>query len=158
VDKYFWGRPYLSREFFEEILVRLRDNVHLVVARDKSSGRRIAGAFNVLGRRALYGRYWGALEDKNFAHFEVCFYSGIEQAILRGLERFEPGAGGEHKLSRGFEPTETHSLHHLGDPRLDRAVRDFLGREKPALVSEIVAARREMRMKPRGAELGSTER
>ena len=149
VDKYFWGRPYLNQEFFEEILVRLRDRVHLVVAKDRSSGKRIAGAFNVLGKKALYGRYWGALEDRNFVHFEVCFYSGIEQAIRRGLERFEPGAGGEHKLTRGFEPTETHSVHHLEDPRLDRAVRDFLGREKPSVLSEIDAVRKEMRMKAR---------
>jgi hypothetical protein len=149
VDKYFWGRPYLNREFFEEVLLKLRERVHLVVARDRSSGRPIAGAFNMLGRRALYGRYWGALEDRNFVHFEVCFYTGIEQAILRGLDRFEPGAGGEHKLTRGFEPTETHSVHLLEDPRLDRAVRDFLAREKPAVVSEIDAVRKEMRMKPR---------
>jgi hypothetical protein len=149
VDKYFWGRPYLNREFFEEILVKLRDRIMLVVARDKSSGERLAGAFNVIGERALYGRYWGALADRNFLHFEVCFYSGIEQAILRGLDRFEPGAGGEHKLTRGFEPTETHSAHHLEDARLDRAVRDYLSREKPSVLSEIDAVRREMRMKPR---------
>jgi predicted N-acyltransferase len=154
VDKYFWGRPYLNREFFEEILVRLRDRVHLVVARDRGSGRRIAGAFNMLGKRALYGRYWGALEERNFVHFEVCFYTGIEQAILRRLDRFEPGAGGEHKLTRGFEPTETHSAHHLEDARLDRAVRDFLAREKPAVVSEIDAVRKEMRMKPAKAVSG----
>ena len=149
VDKYFWGRPYLNREFFAEIFVRLRDRIQLVVAKERASGRRIAGAFNVLGHNALYGRYWGALEDRNFVHFEVCFYSGIEQAIALGLDRFEPGAGGEHKLTRGFEPTATHSVHHLRDPRLDRAVRDYLAREKPSVLSEIDAVRREMPMKSR---------
>jgi uncharacterized protein len=149
VDKYFWGRPYLNQEFFAEIIVRLRDRILLVVAKDRASGRRIAGAFNVLGHNALYGRYWGALEDHNFVHFEVCFYSGIELAIARGLDRFEPGAGGEHKLTRGFEPTATHSVHHLRDPRLDRAVRDYLAREKPSVLSEIDAVRREMPLKSR---------
>lgn len=141
VDKFFWGRRYLNREFFEEILARLRDRIHLVVAKERSSGRRIAGAFNLLSGDTLYGRYWGALEDRNFLHFEVCFYRGIEDAILRGLRRFEPGAGGEHKLSRGFEPAPTFSAHHFAHPHFDRAARDFMGREEEALEQEMREAR-----------------
>ncbi|MGC4086438.1 MAG: GNAT family N-acetyltransferase [Polyangiaceae bacterium] len=147
VDKFHWGRRYLNRAFFEEVLSRMRDRVHLVVARDRSSGRRIAGAFNLLGADTLYGRYWGALEERNFVHFEVCFYSGIEQAIERKLRRFEPGAGGEHKLTRGFEPTETRSLHHLADARFERAVRDFLGREGAALREQIQNAQSDTGLK-----------
>ncbi len=141
VEKFAWGRRYLNRAFFEEILVRMRDRIHLVVARDKSSGKRLAGAFNLLGEDTLYGRYWGAVEERNFLHFEVCFYRGVEEAIARKLVRFEPGAGGEHKLSRGFEPTLTFSAHHWQHPRLDAAARDFLAREELALPAEIEAAR-----------------
>jgi predicted N-acyltransferase len=148
VDKHFWGRRYLNRAFFEEVLVQLRDRVHLVVGRERASGRLIAGAFNLLGADALYGRYWGALEERNFLHFEVCFYRGIEDAIARKLARFEPGAGGEHKLARGFEPTATFSAHHLADPRFDRAVRDFLQREDSALQNEILSARGESGLRP----------
>ncbi|HET9953748.1 MAG TPA: GNAT family N-acetyltransferase [Polyangiaceae bacterium] len=137
VDKYFWGRRYLNRSFFEEVLTTLRDQVHLVVARDRGSRRRLAGAFNLLGSDALYGRYWGAIEDRNCLHFEVCFYSGVEDAIARGLKRFEPGAGGEHKLARGFVPTRTFSTHHYVDPRLELAVRDFLAREESAIEAEL---------------------
>ena len=157
VDKFFWGRRYLNRAFFEEVLSRLRDRVHLVVAKERASGRRLAGAFNLLGRDTLYGRYWGALEDRKFLHFEVCFYSGIEDAIARKLVRFEPGAGGEHKLLRGFEPTETTSVHHLADPRFDRAVRDFLERETSSLREQIASAKDEAGLKALSA-LDSTSR
>ena len=70
-------------------------------------------------------------------HFNVCFYHSIEQCILTGLAGFEPGAGGQHKLVRGFEPTVTHSAHHLAHPGLDRAVREFLEREREAVKESI---------------------
>jgi len=147
VDRYLWGRPYLNHAFFEEVLARLRNNLEIVVARDRASRRRIAGAFNVIGNGVLYGRYWGALEDRSFLHFEVCFYRGIERAISHKVKRFEPGAGGEHKLTRGFAPTPTYSVHHLTPPRLDLTVRDFLRRERVAVEREIEEASREMRLK-----------
>jgi predicted N-acyltransferase len=134
VQKHFWGRQYLNRAFFEHLAATVPDSVLVVFALD-GSGTPIAGAFNLLGPDALYGRYWGARGgvEHPFLHFNVCYYRGIEECITRGLRLFEPGAGGEHKLSRGFEPTVTHSLHHLADPRLDRAVRDFLSRERGAI-------------------------
>lgn len=141
VDKFFWGRRYLNRAFFEEVLARMRQRIHLVVAKERASGKRIAGAFNLLSRDALYGRYWGALAERNFLHFEVCFYRGIEDAIARKLTRFEPGAGGEHKLLRGFEPAATFSAHHLRDARFDVAARDFMRREELALDLEMREAR-----------------
>jgi predicted N-acyltransferase len=141
VDKFHWGRRYLNRAFFEEVLSRMRDKVHLVVARDRGSRRRLAGAFNLLGHDTLYGRYWGAVEERNFLHFEVCFYRGVEDAIARRLVRFEPGAGGEHKLSRGFEATPTRSVHLFQDAQFNRAARDFLRREEAALMAEIAEAR-----------------
>lgn len=131
VDKFAWGRRYLNREFFEEVAARMGPALHWVFAFD--GNKPIAGALNILGSRALYGRYWGALEERPFLHFNVCYYKGVEECIERGLDLFEPGAGGEHKRARGFEPALTHSAHLLVDPRLDGAVRDFLRRERAAV-------------------------
>jgi len=129
VDKFRWGRRYLNREFFFGVCERMRGAVEIVLARN-AEGRAIAGAFNVVGGGALYGRYWGAIEDVPFLHFNVCYYHSIEQCILRKISRFEPGAGGEHKRVRGFTPTLTYSAHHLVDKRLAAAVGDYLGRER----------------------------
>ncbi len=137
VNKYFWGRQYLNRAFFEEACARLPELLHVVVARDRSSRRAIAGAFNLIGGGALYGRYWGAREERRYLHFEVCFYHGIEECIRHGLSLFEPGAGGEHKVARGFEPTLTRSVHYLADERLHRAVVDFAAREREAIASHL---------------------
>jgi uncharacterized protein len=129
VDKFRWGRRYLNRPFFFDISERMKDNVEIVLARN-GSGRPIAGAFNLAGAGVLYGRYWGAIEERPFLHFNVCYYHSIEQCIERKISRFEPGAGGEHKRVRGFVPTLTRSVHHLVDPRLNGAIRDYLGRER----------------------------
>ncbi|MFN3354367.1 MAG: GNAT family N-acetyltransferase, partial [Brevundimonas sp.] len=95
-----WGRPYLTRMFFSLIGESLADRIALVMAyRD---GRPIAGALNLIGRDALYGRQWGCLEDVAFLHFELCYYQAIEFAIARGLKRVEAGAQGEHKIARGY--------------------------------------------------------
>ena len=97
----------------------------------------------MLGKRALYGRYWGALEERPFMHFNVCFYRGIQECIERKLELFEPGAGGEHKLSRGFEPSLTFSAHSFQDRRLNAAVSEFVERERGALEQHIAESRSE---------------
>ncbi|MCC6556048.1 MAG: GNAT family N-acetyltransferase [Polyangiaceae bacterium] len=134
VRKFAWGRRYLNRAFFEEIAARLPGGVEVVLARE---GRRpVAGALNFAGRDALFGRYWGAAEERPFLHFNVCYYHAVEDVIRRGLARFEPGAGGSHKLVRGFRPTVTHSAHLVAHPRLDAAVRDFLARERAAVRSQ----------------------
>jgi predicted N-acyltransferase len=129
VDKFRWGRRYLNREFFFDVCDRMKQNVEIVLATN-GSGRPIAGAFNLVGAGALYGRYWGATEEHPFLHFNVCYYHSIEQCIERGIGRFEPGAGGEHKRTRGFLPTMTYSVHHLVDARLRGAVSEYLGRER----------------------------
>jgi uncharacterized protein len=139
VDKFAWGRRYLNRAFFEEVMTTMPDALHVVVAKD-GSGNKLGGAFNLLGSRRLYGRYWGANADVPFLHFNVCFYKGVEEAILRKLEAFEPGAGGEHKVARGFEPTVTRSVHHLADPRLRAAVADHLRRERRAVDEHVDSA------------------
>jgi uncharacterized protein len=133
VNKYYWGRQYLNRTFFRRLFEALPESVLLVVARDSSSERTIAAALNLIGPRALYGRYWGALEERPFLHFNVCYYRGIEECIARGLEVFEPGAGGEHKRARGFEPTTTHSVHWFREPRVRDAATHAFERERVAI-------------------------
>jgi predicted N-acyltransferase len=128
VEKFTWGRHYLNRAFFEEISVRLRGKIEIVMA--TKNGRPVGGAFNLAGPKALFGRYWGCQKDIPFLHFNVCFYHTIDECIQRKIELFEPGAGGRHKLARGFEPTITHSAHHLVHPGLRRAVLDFVESER----------------------------
>jgi predicted N-acyltransferase len=137
IRKYYWGRQYLSRTFFEEVCSTMGDRILVVLARDRGSRKPIAGAFNLLGEDTLYGRYWGAREERPFLHFNVCYYQGIEECIRRELSVFEPGAGGEHKVARGFEPTLTHSTHWLANQRLAAVVDDFVRRERAAVEQHI---------------------
>ncbi len=141
VDKFAWGRRYLNPRFFDRVLDRFRHRVELVQA--IAGDRVVAGAFNVAGDRVLYGRYWGCFEEHPFLHFNVCLYAGMDEVVRRGLLRFEPGAGGEHKLVRGFTPSLTYSAHALFHRGLDRAVRDFLTHERAAIRAGIPAWRAE---------------
>lgn len=130
-----WGRPYLTRDFFSRIGATMADRIALVMAfRD---GVPIAGALNLIGRDALYGRQWGALEEVPFLHFELCYYRAIEFAIERGLSRVEAGAQGEHKIARGYLPSPVYSAHFIADPALRGPVADYLERERPAVEAEI---------------------
>lgn len=139
VDKHFYGRRYLTREFFACVLLGMPDGLHLVFARDKA-GEPVGLAFNLLGREALYGRYWGAFEEIPYLHFAVCLYEGVRETIRLGLSRFEPGAGGEHKEARGFSPTITESYHYIRSGALDLAVRDFCAREADAIQRHLLLA------------------
>jgi predicted N-acyltransferase len=102
---------------------------HLAMVLAEREARPIAAALFVADRSALYGRYWGALEHVPLLHFECCYYQAIEYAIARGLQSFEGGAQGEHKLFRGLLPVEALSAHWLAHPRFARAVESFLERE-----------------------------
>jgi uncharacterized protein len=136
VDRYGWGQRALNEPFFRRMLERFGHRVEWVEARRRADGALVAGAFNLAAPRALYGRYWGSFappEAYPFLHFNVCLYEPVREAIERGLERFEPGAGGEHKLTRGFEPQLTYSAHRLFHAGLDRAVRAFLLHEQAAV-------------------------
>jgi predicted N-acyltransferase len=123
-----WGRPYLNRKFFSLVGEAMADRILLVMA--KRAGRYIAGALNFIGDDALYGRNWGAIEEHPFLHFEVCYYQAIEFGITRGLKRVEAGAQGEHKLARGYRPVTTYSAHNFADPRMTRAIGDYLKNER----------------------------
>ncbi len=129
-----WGRPYLNRAFFSLIGESMADRCLLIFAED--NGRAIAGAFNMIGGDCLYGRYWGAVEQRPFLHFELCYYQAIDYAIAHKLARVEAGAQGDHKLARGYVPVATYSAHWLADPGLRRAVAHFLEHEREA-ISEI---------------------
>lgn len=148
VQKFFYGKQYLNRAFFEQVCQSMPEQLHVVVARGAGSQKPFAGAFNLLGKQSLYGRYWGALEERPFVHFNVCFYRGIQECIERGLSLFEPGAGGEHKLSRGFEPARTLSVHHFRDRRLSSAVAEFLEREASAVSEHLCQSQTESGLRP----------
>lgn len=130
-----WGTPYLTRAFFDSIQDTMRDDVLLVLA--ERDGIPVAGALNFIGRETLYGRYWGCSEHHPCLHFELCYYQAIEAAIARGLKRVEAGAQGEHKLARGYLPSQTHSLHWMADPAFGQAIEQYLEAEAEAVEEEI---------------------
>ena len=130
-----WGTPYLTRAFFDIAQETLRDDIALVLA--KRDGRYIAGALNFIGRKSLYGRYWGCIEHHPCLHFEICYYQAINFAINLGLENVEAGAQGEHKLARGYLPKQTHSLHWIADEGFHNAVADYLKAEALAVNQDI---------------------
>lgn len=130
-----WGSPYLNRAFFEVLHERMRDKVVLVMAMD--GGAPIAGALNIAGRDALCGRYWGRRVNRQFLHFEVCYYQAIEHAIEAGLGRVEAGAQGDHKLARGYEPVTTRSAHWITHPGLHAALEAHLERERRAVAEGV---------------------
>jgi uncharacterized protein len=123
--------PYLTREFFTEISRTLGDALMVKVA--TYGGQPVAAAIFFWYPGALYGRYWGSAAEFHSLHFETCYHQGIEFCIERGIARFEPGTQGEHKVSRGFEPTITWSAHHITDTRFREAIRDYLSREGDAV-------------------------
>ncbi len=129
-----WGRPYLTRSFFSMLGAEMGDKVLLIFA--ERDGMPIAGALNLIGADALFGRYWGCVEEVPFLHFELCYYQAIDAAIAHGLARVEAGAQGEHKLARGYAPVTTWSAHYIPDPGFRRAVADFLERERLSVEHE----------------------
>lgn len=130
---------YLNQAFFEQIGQTMPDNLLMVMA--EQHGEPIAAALNFHDSATLYGRYWGCLREVEFLHFEACYYQGIEYCIERGLQRFDPGAQGEHKIQRGFDPVETRSRHWIVDPRFREAIARFLDQETPSIHAYLQDAR-----------------
>jgi predicted N-acyltransferase len=137
-----WGSPYLTRSFFDRISDTMADQLLLFLA--YRNGRPIAGALNIVGPDALYGRYWGTTEEVRFLHFELSYYQAIEWAIDHRLSSVQAGAQGEHKLGRGYEPVVTSSAHFIPDPGFRSAVAEFLVREREAVAAELGGLRREL--------------
>lgn len=119
---------YLKAEFFHSLTQAMRDQVVLVAAYSRDN-EMIAAALYFKGDDALFGRYWGCLEEYDFLHFETCYYQGIEFAIAQSLQRFDAGAQGEHKIQRGFQPIYTYSNHWVAEAGFQPAVADFVKRE-----------------------------
>ncbi len=137
VDRLYYGRQYLTQEFFDELHRRFAAHLCLMLA--ERNGKIIAGTFNVRDNTAMYGRYWGCFEEHPFLHFNVCYYSAIEHSIRMGLERFEAGAGGSFKQLRGLDPEHTTSVHYIVDGKFRRAVERFLDQER-----EMIRRKRDM--------------
>jgi predicted N-acyltransferase len=121
------GYATLSQGFFQEVGATMPDNIVLVMA--KHENKYIASALSFRGSDTLYGRHWGCEKEINSLHFEACYYQGIDYCIRHGLQHFEPGAQGEHKIARGFLPTPTYSCHWIAEPVFQHAIADFLQRE-----------------------------
>lgn len=122
---------YLTREFFTLLREQMPEHLVLVVA--SYSGQNVAGALSLKSSTCLYGRYWGCLDEFDSLHFEACYYQGIDYCIRQGLQRFDPGAQGEHKIQRGFEPVETWSAHWVRETGFHPALKNFLAEEQTLL-------------------------
>jgi len=132
-----WSRAYLTRAFFHRIGASMGERIALVVA--LKDDQLVAGALNLVGEDALFGRYWGCRPDqrRQKLHFETCYYQAIELAIELGLSRVEAGAQGEHKIQRGYLPEPTYSAHWIADPLFRDTIASFLMRERTAVAREI---------------------
>ncbi len=135
VDNMAWGRRFVDRGFYERLFAAWLPSIEVVVATRQA--RPIALAFNVATPTHLFGRYWGAIEEHRFLHFNVCQYHSIERCIATGRQVFEGGAGGEHKLQRGFEPALTYSNHRIVDARLHRSLTTHLADERQQRLSAL---------------------
>jgi predicted N-acyltransferase len=124
--------PYLTSDFFQRMKADMSENWLMFIA--EREGRPIASSLigvHGLGstQAVAYGRYWGALERVDCLHFEACYYQPLQWFMANGVQRFEGGAQGEHKMARALMPVSTHSAHWLADPRFANAVEQFLERE-----------------------------
>lgn len=129
-----WGRPSLTRAFFERVGELMGDRVLIVFAyddNDETPHWPVACAIMFIGSSTLYGRFWGCRCEFNALHFEACYYQGIEYCIANNITNFEPGAQGEHKITRGFVPTITRSAHYISHPGFRDAIANYLAQEVP---------------------------
>lgn len=126
-----WGYPTLTQGFFHDISTTMGEQVVFVVA--KHASKPVAGAICLRSQETLYGRHWGCYANYHSLHFEACYYQGIDYCIEHGLRTFEPGAQGEHKISRGFLPTATWSAHWIAEADFARAISQFLTHEQQAM-------------------------
>jgi hypothetical protein len=144
---------YLNVEFLQRVSQALPGTV--VVKLAERAATPVAAAIFFQGGGGLYGRYWGAAAAEDSLHFEACYYQGIEHSIAQGLQFFDPGTQGEHKLARGFEPTRTTSAHWLGHDGFRSAIGRYLEREREAVDAYIEAARLHLPFQRGGTDGGS---
>lgn len=123
--------PYLTREFFAMIAEQLGRALVIILACQDAEP--VGAAICLRSSDTLYGRHWGSDHEFHSLHFETCYYQGIDYCLREGLQYFDPGAQGQHKISRGFEPTTTYSAHWIADPEFRAAIGDYLARERPMM-------------------------
>src|SRR6478672_13805866 len=145
-DKFgWWGSKYLTRKFFEQLYHNYRDRVLFVAAYDKEDERHPVGmSFCLYKGDRLYGRYWGSLQEIDCLHFDACYYTPIEWAIDRGIQSFDPGAGGRHKKRRGFPATPNYSLHRFYNNRLAQILKSYIGQINEREQEEIDAVNEDL--------------
>jgi len=132
-------RGYLTEAFFKQIAATMPEQIAMAVAYQNQVP--VACALYFFDSEALYGRYWGSAGEFSYLHFELCYYSGIEFSIQKGLNRYDAGAQGEHKILRGFEPVKTQSLHWIEHPQFRDAIARFLADEQRSIEQHILQAR-----------------
>lgn len=119
---------YLNVDFFKQLAQTMPEQILLVLAVKENAY--VGAALSFIGSKTLYGRYWGCYQEYNSLHFETCYYQGLEYCLEHQLHRFDSGAQGEHKISRGFEPISTYSAHWIQNPHFSKLIANFLDREK----------------------------
>lgn len=127
----YGNSPALTLDFLLHLAHKMPRQLVLTFA--DLGGECIAGALCLRGGKTLYGRYWGSLAQLPGLHFEVCYYQGIDYCLREGLTAFEPGAQGEHKLARGFLPTQVRSRHWIADPRMRAGLRRWCAEEAESI-------------------------
>ncbi|HJU10014.1 MAG TPA: GNAT family N-acetyltransferase [Candidatus Binataceae bacterium] len=146
IQKLYWGRQYLTRDFFELLRTSFKRHLRFVCA--YRQGELIAGTINLEKAGVFYGRYWGCFRELPYLHFNVCYYAAIEHCIQHGVGRFEPGAGGEYKWLRGFNPALTRSMHFIAHAGLRKAIANFLVRERREVEAWIEEGHDRSQLKP----------
>ena len=139
-----WGSKYLTEAFFDHAAAELRQHLVLFSAHRGDPEQPVAMSLCVHTDTHLWGRYWGSDEEIENLHFEVCYYAPIEWAISRGIQQFDPGAGGSHKRRRGFLARPHASLHRWYHPRFDAIVRRWLPEANTEQLQEIEAINAEL--------------
>lgn len=131
-----WGTPYLTRKFFDLIHEKMSEDLLLVFAEKNEIP--IAGALHFIGSKTLFGRYWGTSEYNPFLHYELCYYQAIDFALKNKLQSVEAGAQGDHKISRGYNPVKTFSLHFFENLSFNEMINEYLEKEKKYVSKEIL--------------------
>jgi len=125
------GWATLSLEFFLDIAQSMGQHILLILCYERDQA--VAASLCFKSDTVLYGRHWGCNQDFHSLHFEACYYQGLNHCIEHQLQRFDPGAQGEHKISRGFLPTPTYSAHWIAHPKFERIIQDYLTQETQAM-------------------------
>lgn len=145
-DKFgWWGSKYLTKQFFEGLHSHYQHRVVFVAAYHEGENTKPVGmSFCLTKGEQLYGRYWGSLQEFDCLHFNACYYKPIEWAIARGIQTFDPGAGGRHKKRRGFPATPNHSVHRLYNHRFDQILRSYTSEVNEMEQREITAINQDL--------------